>query len=211
MAKLWSGRFRSATDEQMHLFNKSIAFDKRLFNEDIEGSAAHVKMLAQQGIISEDEKDALVRGLKQVQKELKADKIEVSGEDEDIHSLVERRLTDLIGKAGKKLHTARSRNDQVQTDLRLYLKKQVKKQQQLLVTLLNTVVEMAGNYQSTVMPGYTHLQPAQPVTLGFYLLSYFFAFKRDLERLIDTCKRIDQSPLGAGALAGVNYNIDRQA
>ncbi|MDR2770532.1 MAG: argininosuccinate lyase [Clostridiales Family XIII bacterium] len=208
--KLWQGRFTKTGDASADAFNASISFDKRLYRHDIRGSLAHSKMLKKQGIISEDEAAAIEAGLRDVLADMEAGRIAFSADTEDIHMCVERALTERIGAAGKKLHTARSRNDQVATDLRLYLKDETTDIRELLKGLIKTLAETAEAHRETVMPGYTHLQRAQPVTLAFHLLAYCQMFLRDAERLDDCLRRMDALPLGAGALAGVTYETDRE-
>ena len=207
--KLWGGRFTQNTSKIMEEFNASITFDKRMYREDIEGSSAHCKMLAKQGIISETEKNLIIDGLQKILKEIEAGEFIFSISDEDIHMSIEKRLIQLIGAVGGKLHTARSRNDQVAVDVRLYLRREVKEISQLLFNLQNTIVELAEKYNDVIFPGYTHLQRAQPILFGHHMMAYYEMFKRDMERLTECYKRINVMPLGAGALAGTTFPIDR--
>lgn len=207
--KIWGGRFSASTDSLMEEFNASIPFDYILFQEDIKGSKAHATMLQKIGVLNLEELQQITTGLDQIDKELNKGKFNIDLADEDIHMAVEKRLTELIGETGRKLHTARSRNDQVITDFRLYTKKSILQQRQLLRELLTTLLDLTKRHRKIILPGFTHLQAAQPISLSFYFLCYFFMFKRDLERLEDTLKRTDVNPLGSGALAGVNYPIDR--
>ena len=211
--KLWGGRFEGDISKLMNKFNASLPFDINLMEYDIEGSLAHVKMLGRQGIISESEAEKISAGLKEVRKELaeeiKNDKFD-SSEAEDIHTLVEMRLTDKIGELGGKLHTGRSRNDQVALDMRLYLRDQIAQIKKLILYFMEVLLELAEEHQETVMPGYTHLQRAQALTFGHHLLAYYFKLKRDYERFEDAEKRINVSPLGSGALAGSSFDLDRE-
>ena len=209
MAQLWGGRFTKQTDDLVYEFNASINFDKRLYKQDIRGSIAHSTMLAKQGIITDDEKDSIISGLNSILEDIENDKLIISSEYEDIHSLVEANLINRIGDAGKKLHTGRSRNDQVALDMRLYTRDIIVETKSLIVTLLNTIISMQEEHINTYMPGFTHLQKAQPVTLAHHLGAYFEMFKRDLERLNDNYNRMNYCPLGAGALAGTTYPLDR--
>ena len=210
---LWSGRFEKDMDELVKVFNASIAFDQRLYNEDIDGSIAHVTMLANQEIVSEEERDEIIRGLEEIRKNI-SDAYErgetpFTYDDEDIHMAVESRLIELIGDTGKKLHTARSRNDQVQVDCRLYLQRKIAEIAAELVELESVILNKGEEYADTLMPGFTHIQHAQPITVGFYFMAYFQMFKRDLQRLKDCYERMDYSPLGSCALAGTTFPIDR--
>lgn len=207
--KLWGGRFTQNTSKIMEEFNASITFDKRMYREDIEGSSAHCKMLAKQGIISETEKNLIIDGLQKILKEIETGEFTFYISDEDIHMSIEKRLIQLIGAVGGKLHTARSRNDQVAVDVRLYLRREVKGISQLLFNLQNTIVELAEKYNDVIFPGYTHLQRAQPILFGHHMMAYYEMFKRDMERLTECYKRINVMPLGAGALAGTTFPIDR--
>src|SRR6056297_851297 len=211
--KLWGGRFEEETAELMKKFNNSLDFDIRLYKYDVQGSIAHVKMLAKQNIIKEEEKEKIVNGLKKVKddlkEEIKKDKINLN-EAEDIHSLVEKRLTEKIGELAGKMHTARSRNDQVALDMRLFLRKEVNNIEKLLQNLMSTILEIADENLEVIMPGYTHLQRAQPITFSHHFLAYYFKLKRDYERLEDNLKRINIMPLGSGALAGSSFPLDRE-
>ena len=207
--KLWKGRFAKASTSSADEFNASIGFDQRLYREDITGSIAHAQMLAKQGILTPEESDLIVQTLREILADIEAGKIEFTIESEDIHMNVETVLTQRIGQTGKKLHTARSRNDQVALDFRLYLKKESAAVDEALDQLLQTLVELAKKHQDTIMPGYTHLQRAQPVTLAYHLLAYYQMFSRDKERFADCLTRIDRLPLGSGALAGTTYDTDR--
>ena len=207
--KLWKGRFAKSSTTSADEFNASIGFDQRLYEEDITGSIAHAKMLGKQGIISEEESAQIIEALEYILEDIKAGKVEFTVESEDIHMNIETELTKRIGQTGKKLHTARSRNDQVAVDFRLYLKKESAAIDQALADLLETLVDLAEKHQDTVMPGYTHLQRAQPVTFAYHLLAYRQMFARDRERFADCLTRIDRLPLGSGALAGTTYDTDR--
>ncbi len=209
--KMWSGRFSKASDRLTEDFNASIAFDKRMYRQDIAGSIAHARMLAQQGIISAKERDLIVAGLKEIRQELEEGRLEFTVAGEDVHMNIETFLTDKIGAVGKKLHTARSRNDQVALDLRLYLRDELGEIRHLLWQLQETLLDLAGEHLQTIMPGYTHLQKAQPVTLAHHLLAYFEMLRRDVGRLDDCRRRMDSMPLGSGALAGTGFNLDREA
>lgn len=210
MASLWGGRFEKDMDDIVKEFNASIGFDKRMYNEDIDGSIAHVTMLCAQGIVSEAEKNAIIEGLEAIRKEIANGKIQFTVEDEDIHMGIESRLIARIGDAGKKLHTARSRNDQCQVDGRLYLRKELLEIRDSLCALEAVILEKAEKYADQIAIGFTHLQHAQPITLGFVFMAYFQMFKRDIERLTDTYERLNLCPLGACALAGTTLPIDRQ-
>ena len=208
--KLWKGRFSKEATSSSDEFNASIPFDQRMYEEDITGSIAHARMLGKQGIISTDEADLIIRTLSEILADIDAGKIEFSIEGEDIHMSIEQILTERIGQTGKKLHTARSRNDQVAVDLRMCLRKETALIDEKLAELMQTLKDLAEQHQETVMPGYTHLQRAQPVTLAYHLLAYYQMFGRDRERFADGLKRINRLPLGSGALAGTTYNTDRQ-
>lgn len=208
--KLWGGRFEKETAEIMDNFNASISFDQKLYKHDIMGSIAHAKMLNRSNIITIVEKQYIIDGLNSILEDIERGKIEFSVEYEDIHMNIEKLLINRIGDVGKKLHTARSRNDQVAVDIRLYLREEIEGIAELIENLLNTLCDLAGQNIDTIMPGYTHLQRAQPINLGYYLMAYFQMFKRDFERLMDCKKRVNIMPLGAGALAGTTYNTDRQ-
>jgi argininosuccinate lyase len=205
----WSQRFETALHPTIVLFNASIGFDINLIEYDLTGSQAHAQMLAQTGIISAAEGEALVNGLEQIRQEYRAGEFNPGVESEDVHFAVERRLTDLVGDTGKKLHTARSRNDQVATDVRLYLRDQIRQIQELLREFQTALVTKAEHYVDALIPGYTHLQRAQPISLAHHLLAYFEMAQRDWERLNDVYKRTNICPLGSGALAGTPHPIDR--
>ncbi|MEJ5228056.1 argininosuccinate lyase [Thermodesulfovibrio sp.] len=209
MKKPWGGRFKEGTAKTLEEFSQSISFDKRLWQEDIEGSRAHAKMLCKQGIITEEELKQILKGLSEIEKEIKEGKFQFKEELEDIHMNIEKALIEKAGSAGAKLHTARSRNDQVATDLRLYLRKKVNELIGLTVDLEKTLVTLAEKNIDTIMSGYTHLQKAQPVLLSHHLLAYAWMLERDRERLKDALKRLNLCPLGAGALAGSSLPIDR--
>lgn len=208
--KLWKGRFSKAATSSADEFNASIEFDQRLYKDDIKGSIAHATMLGRQGIIPQVDAELIVKTLKEIEADIDAGKVEFTIESEDIHMNIETLLTERIGEAGKKLHTARSRNDQVAVDIRLYLKDEIAEIEKLLSTLMDTLVTLAEKHQDTVMPGYTHLQRAQPVTLAYHLLAYYQMFKRDSSRFADCLDRMDYLPLGSGALAGTTYDTDRE-
>lgn len=210
MSKLWGGRFQKETDHLVEDFHSSISFDRRLYKYDITGSIAHARMLGRTGIISAAEADVLVRGLKDVLADIEAGRVDFSVEAEDIHMNVEKLLTAKVGEVGKKLHTARSRNDQVALDIRMYIKDEIDQLCILLDQLQSDLINLAEKHIDTVMPGYTHLQRAQPVTLAHHLLAYCQMFGRDRERLTDCRRRSDEMPLGAGALAGTTFPLDRQ-
>ena len=207
--KLWAGRFQKETDTLVNDFNSSIQFDARLYKQDIAGSIAHAQMLGKTGIIEEHEAEKIVDGLKAILADIEADKVEFSVDNEDIHMNIETLLTQRIGDAGKRLHTARSRNDQVAVDTRLYVKQEIPVIIDQILNLEQVLVERAKEHTDTVMPGYTHLQRAQPTTFGHYMMAYANMFKRDVTRLEDCLERLDECPLGAGALATTTYDIDR--
>ncbi|AMP19795.1 argininosuccinate lyase [endosymbiont 'TC1' of Trimyema compressum] len=208
--KLWGGRFSKETDELVEEFHSSITFDKRLYKEDIEGSIAHGTMLVATGIISQEEGEAIVRGLKELLVEIEARTVKFTPGAEDIHMNIETLLTEKIGEPGKKLHTGRSRNDQVATDLKLFAKNEGQEILNLLKGLLDTIITISSGNLDTVMPGYTHLQKAQPITFAHHMMAYFEMFKRDYGRIEDALKRADTSPLGSGALAGTTFPLDRE-
>jgi argininosuccinate lyase len=208
--KLWGGRFTKETNQLVHNFNASISFDQKFFKQDIEGSIAHVTMLAKQGIISVEEKDQIISGLSEIMEEIINGSLEIDEEHEDIHSFVEAHLTHRIGDAGKKLHTGRSRNDQVALDMKLYTRDEIAEIDGLLKKLLVSLHVIMKANTDTFMPGFTHLQKAQPVTLSHHFGAYFEMFKRDRSRLSDIAKRLNLSPLGSGALAGTTYPLDRE-
>ena len=210
MAQLWGGRFTKETDKEVYAFNASINFDKRLIDVDIMGSIVHAKMLAKQNIISDADKDSIINGLNSILSDVKSGNILITEEYEDVHSFVEANLIERIGDAGKKLHTGRSRNDQVALDMRLYTRDTVLKTKSLLITLLSEINNVMKENIDTYMPGFTHLQKAQPVTLAHHFGAYFEMFKRDVLRLTDIYERMNYCPLGAGALAGTTYPLDRE-
>ena len=211
MAQLWGGRFTKETDWQVYHFNASIGFDKRLLNEDIEGSIAHVTMLAKQQILTEAERDQIISGLRGIMEDTLSGKLTIDEDTyEDVHSFVEAHLIDRIGDAGKKLHTGRSRNDQVALDMKLYTRKQVKEMDNLLKELLLVILQTMEENLETYMPGFTHLQKAQPITLAHHFGAYLEMFTRDRSRLSDIYDRMNVCPLGAGALAGTTYPLDRE-
>ncbi len=207
--KLWAGRFQKETDELVNDFNSSIAFDARLYKEDIEGSVAHAAMLGAQGIIPPEDAARIIEGLGGILADIEEGQILFSADLEDIHMNIEKLLTERVGEAGRRLHTARSRNDQVAVDIRLYLKKQIVALHGKILTLQRALLARARQTDTMVMPGYTHLQRAQPTTVAHYLMAYAEMLKRDLTRLEDCYRRMDVCPLGSGALAGTTYPIDR--
>ncbi len=209
MAQLWGGRFTKDTDKLVYQFNASISFDKRFYRQDIEGSIAHVVMLEKQGILTEDEKNAIVKGLTGIRDDVENGKLFITDEYEDIHSFVEANLIDRIGDAGKKLHTGRSRNDQVALDMKLYTRLEVLQIDLLLKDLLVVLEDIIESHLDTYMPGFTHLQKAQPITLSHHIGAYFEMFKRDRLRMKDIYYRMNYCPLGSGALAGTTYPLDR--
>ena len=209
MAQLWGGRFTKETDQLVYNFNASISFDQKFFKEDIEGSIAHVAMLQKQGILTLEEKDLIVKGLISIREDVEEGRMEISSEYEDIHSFVEANLIQRIGEAGKKLHTGRSRNDQVALDMKLYVRNQVVEVDLLLKEFLGTIHKIMKENLHTYMPGFTHLQKAQPITLAHHMGAYFEMFKRDRARMKDLYARMNFSPLGSGALAGTTYPLDR--
>ena len=210
MAQLWGGRFTKQTDQLVFDFNASITFDKRLFHEDVTGSIVHATMLAKQGILTEEERKSIVEGLTGILEDVDDGTLAIDETQEDIHSFVEATLIDRIGDAGKKLHTGRSRNDQVALDMRLYARARVAEIDGLLKKLLEAILDTMENNLDTYMPGFTHLQKAQPITLAHHYGAYFEMFKRDRQRLTDIYKRMNYCPLGAGALAGTTYPLDRE-
>ncbi len=207
--KLWGGRFTKETNQLVHNFNASISFDQKLYRQDIEGSIAHVTMLAKQGILTVEERDQIIGGLSGILKDVQDGSLEITPEHEDIHSFVETHLIERIGAAGKKLHTGRSRNDQISLDMKLYVRDEIKLIDELLLELLQSLFSIMKENTQTFMPGFTHLQKAQPITLAHHLGAYFEMLKRDRQRLTDISKRLNLSPLGAGALAGTTYPLDR--
>ena len=209
MAQLWGGRFTKETDQLVYNFNASISFDKKFYRQDMEGSIAHVKMLGKQGILTEQEMNDIVKTIREILAEVEEGKLEISHEYEDIHSFVEATLIDRLGDTGKKLHTGRSRNDQVALDMRLYTRQEVLAVDELLEKMLNAILTIMENNTDTFMPGFTHLQKAQPVTLAHHMGAYFEMFKRDRLRLKDIYHRMNYCPLGSGALAGTTYDLDR--
>lgn len=208
--KLWGGRFTEGVNELVNTFNSSISIDSRMYKEDIEGSLAHVKMLGKQGIIPSEDSKKIVEGLKEILIRIDNGTIQIDKDAEDIHSFVESILTYYIGDEGKKLHTGRSRNDQVTLDTKLYLKKYIKIIINEILKLHETLLEKANENINTIMPGYTHMQKAQPITFAHHILAYCEMFKRDIGRLFDSYKRLDEMPLGSGALATSTYPIDRE-
>ncbi|MCB8815719.1 argininosuccinate lyase [Desulfosporosinus shakirovi] len=208
--KLWGGRFEKSTEGLVEDFHSSIRFDQRLYKQDIQGSIAHARMLGNVGVISEVEANRLIQGLTEILEEIQAGKVEFEIEAEDIHMNVEKLLTERIGPVGKKLHTGRSRNDQVALDLRLFLKSEIDQTKNLAEQLIQTLLILSEEHLETWMPGYTHLQKAQPITLAHHLMAYVQMFLRDLGRLKDTRKRLNISPLGSGAMAGTTFPLDRE-
>ena len=208
--KLWAGRFQKETDTQVNDFNSSILFDQRMYKQDIQGSLAHATMLGRQGIITKEEADDIVNGLTAILQDIEDGKVEFSMENEDIHMNIEAMLTQRIGPDGKRLHTGRSRNDQVAVDFRLYVKSEIPKIIGMLLDLEKVLTEKAKANTETVMPGYTHMQRAQPTTFAHYMMAYANMIRRDITRLEDCLERMDECPLGAGALATSSYPIDRE-
>ena len=207
---MWDGRFEKKIDSRTNDFNSSIKFDHKMYKHDIKGSMAHAKMLSKQGIIGEDDKEKILKGLEEILEDIESGNLKLDPNAEDIHMFVEAELTKRIGQSGKKLHTARSRNDQVALDIKMYLKDAILEIQKELKELIATFVEKAEENTKTIMPGYTHLQRAQPVTFGHHLMAYVEMFLRDEERLSQTYSRMDVSPIGSCALAGTTYNLDRE-
>lgn len=210
MAQLWGGRFTKETDKLVYDFNASISFDKRFYAQDIRGGIAHVTMLAGQNILTEEERDQIIEGLEGIRRDVENGELLITEKYEDIHSFVEANLIDRIGDVGKKLHTGRSRNDQVALDMKLYTRDEILELDRLLKSLLETLLHMMKEHTETYMPGFTHLQKAQPVTLSHHLGAYFEMFKRDRSRMKDIYRRMNTCPLGAGALAGTTYPLDRE-
>ena len=210
MAQLWGGRFTKETDQLVYNFNASIGFDQKFFRQDVQGSIAHVTMLAKQGILTEQERDDIIAGLQGIVKDVEAGTLKITEEYEDIHSFVEANLIDRIGDTGKKLHTGRSRNDQVALDMKLYVRDEIGQLDQLVKHLLETLNRIMEENLHTYMPGFTHLQKAQPITLAHHMGAYFEMFRRDRERLADIARRMNLCPLGSGALAGTTYPLDRE-
>ena len=209
--KLWAGRFQKETDTLVNDFNSSISFDARLYREDIQGSMAHAAMLGRQGIIEPDEAEKIIKTLGEILADIEADKVAFSVDNEDIHMNIETLLTQRIGATGKRLHTARSRNDQVAVDIRLYLKKEIVQIRKMVLDLMAVLVKKAEENKQSFMPGYTHLQRAQPTTFAHYMMAYANMLRRDVTRLEDCLERMDEMPLGSGALAGTTYPIDRDS
>ena len=209
MAQLWGGRFTKETDQLVYKFNASISFDQRFYEQDIKGSMAHVTMLAKQGILTDAEKETIITGLQGILDDVKSGKLEITDKYEDIHSFVEANLIDRVGDAGKKLHTGRSRNDQVALDMKLYIRDEVQETDALIKEMLEAILGIMENNLETYMPGFTHLQKAQPITLAHHMGAYFEMFKRDHERMKDIYTRMNTCPLGSGALAGTTYPLDR--
>lgn len=210
MAMMWAGRFSKEVDSKVNAFNSSIAFDARMYKQDIAGSIAHATMLGEQGIISMSDSLELIGGLKEILADIENGKLEFDPNAEDIHMFIEAELTKRLGDVGKRLHTSRSRNDQVALDIRLYLRDEIKEIKALIKQLIETLCKIAGQHADTIMPGYTHLQRAQPITFGHHLMAYAQMLLRDLDRLNDTERRMNVCPLGSCALAGTTYNIDRE-
>ena len=210
--KLWGGRFTKETDQLVQNFNESLSFDQKFYRQDIRGSIAHVKMLAKQGILSEKDRDDIIRGLEGIREDLDSGKLTISTDSgyEDIHSFVEGTLTERIGEAGKRLHTGRSRNDQVALDMKLYIRDEIDELDGLTEGLLREILEIMEKNTETYMPGFTHLQKAQPITLAHHMGAYFEMFSRDRSRLCDIRSRMNYCPLGSGALAGTTYPLDRE-
>ena len=208
--KLWGGRFTKETNELVNAFNASLPFDRRFYKQDIRGSKAHVTMLAKQGILTDAERDVIIEGLDGILKDIESGALPFDETSEDIHSFVEANLIDRIGDPGKKLHTGRSRNDQVALDMRLYTRDEIDEMDDLLLSLLKTIYRIMSENVHTYMPGFTHLQKAQPVTVAHHFGAYFEMFKRDRSRLKDIRSRMNYCPLGAGALAGTTYPLDRE-
>lgn len=207
--KLWGGRFTKETNQLVHNFNASIAFDQKFYKQDIQGSIAHVTMLAKQGILTLEERDQIINGLEGILHDIEQGTLQIGPEHEDIHSFVEAHLIERIGDAGKKLHTGRSRNDQVALDMKLYIREEILELKQLTKELLQSIQTIMEQNLDTYMPGFTHLQKAQPITLAHHMGAYFEMFKRDILRLQDIYKRMNDCPLGSGALAGTTYPLDR--
>ena len=210
MAKMWAGRTDGVTEKIADDFNSSIHFDSRMYRQDITGSIIHAEMLAKQGIISRADADILEKGLEDILEDLESGKLQIDMSCEDIHMFVEQVLTERIGDTGKKLHTARSRNDQVALDIRMYLREETDDIVSLLKELVSEITEKANTYKDAIMPGYTHLQRAQPITFGHHLMAYAMMLLRDMDRLSDCRKRMNLSPIGCCALAGTTYNTDRR-
>lgn len=207
---MWAGRFTKEIDETVNAFNSSIAFDGRMYRHDIQGSIAHATMLGDCGIISEEDSLTIIKGLKEILADIESGKLEMDMTAEDIHMFIEAELTKRYGDVGKRLHTSRSRNDQVALDIRLYLRDEIGEVKKLAVKLVETLCNLASQHLNTIMPGYTHLQRAQPITFAHHLMAYAQMLLRDIDRLNDTGKRMNRCPLGSGALAGTTYPINRQ-
>ena len=210
MAQLWGGRFTKETDQLVYNFNASISFDQKFYAQDMRGSIAHVKMLAKQGILTEDERDQIIAGIEGILSDVERGVLEISDKYEDIHSFVEATLIDRIGEPGKKLHTGRSRNDQVALDMKLYTRDEIQVLDGLLKELLEVLLHIMEENTETFMPGFTHLQKAQPITLAHHMGAYFEMFRRDSSKLYDIYQRMNYCPLGSGALAGTTYPLDRE-
>ena len=208
--KLWGGRFTKETNQLVHNFNESLSFDQKFYHQDIDGSIAHVTMLAKQGIVSNEDKIAIIEGLESIKEDLEEGRLEFTKEHEDIHSFVEANLIARIGEAGKRLHTGRSRNDQVALDMKLYCRDEIDEIDGLIQKLLKVLLGIMEENVDTYMPGFTHLQKAQPITLAHHMGAYFEMFSRDRSRLQDTKNRMNYCPLGSGALAGTTYPLDRE-
>ena len=208
--KLWGGRFTKEENQLVHNFNESISFDQKFYRQDIAGSIAHVTMLAKQGILTEEDRDAIIAGLKSIREDIDNGTLKITTESEDIHSFVEANLIERIGDAGKRLHTGRSRNDQVALDMKLYTRDEIDEMDGLLKGLLEVLLKLMEDNLHTYMPGFTHLQKAQPVTLAHHVGAYYEMFRRDRGRLADIRKRMNYCPLGSGALAGTTYPLDRE-
>ena len=209
--KLWGGRFAKNTDKEVNDFHSSIRFDQRMYRQDIKGSIAHARMLGKCNIISLEDSEKIIAGLREILEDIENGKLEFMIDAEDIHMNVETMLIAKIGDTGKRLHTGRSRNDQVALDIRMYLMDEIKEIKEMLISLEKALLKLADEHLDTIMPGYTHLQKAQPITLSHHLMAYFEMFKRDITRLDDTFKRTNIMPLGSGALAGTTYPLDRQS
>ena len=209
--KAWSGRFSEPVSDLVKRYTASVFFDQRMWRQDIRGSLAHARMLAQQNIISPEDLAAIEHGMATISQEIEQNKFQWNLDNEDVHLNIEKRLTALIGDAGKRLHTGRSRNDQVATDIRLWLRDAIDSIDHLLISLQNSLLALAESHSETPLPGFTHLQVAQPVTFGHHLLAYFEMFQRDRERFTDCRRRVNRLPLGAAALAGTTFPIDRDA
>ena len=208
--KLWGGRFTKETNQLVHNFNESLSFDQKFWRQDIRGSIAHVTMLAKQGILSQEDRDAIITGLEGIRDDIEEGRLQIGPGAEDIHSFIEETLTERIGEAGKRLHTGRSRNDQVALDMKLYTRDQIREMDHLLYQLLEELLKRMEENLDTFMPGFTHLQKAQPITLAHHLGAYFEMFSRDRSRLQDIYERKNYCPLGSGALAGTTYPMDRE-